>query len=249
MLFIQNINGFTLSYEKENLFNNIFIKDSVIDKIFFGKFSHENCAIIYHNENALKILDKWIREGELNCNIIEPDKDLVEMLDYIAGQNIYLCKILSIFEHGAIDLFGREIHLKYSVLYKNSSIKYSDLDFIFPKTESEKIVLQIKKVLDPVLNNYVSRVCEYFGKNKSESEQKLFLETFYNDFFATENRGRGIPRIINYYDPITVKRFYISDCKVITTTNLQNLSMEEYRQLTLGELADKYNCQFIKLNN
>lgn len=37
-LFIQTIDGFVLSYEKENLFDNKFIKDSVIDKIFFGNF-------------------------------------------------------------------------------------------------------------------------------------------------------------------------------------------------------------------
>ncbi|AVL95119.1 hypothetical protein ma732 [Moumouvirus australiensis] len=248
-LFIQTIDGFVLSYEKENLFDNKFIKDSVIDKIFFGNFSKENCMILYQNKDTLKILDKWICEGELSCNIVEPDEDLVEMLDYIAGQNIYLCKILSIFKHGAVDLFGRKIHLKHSFLCKNLSIKYTDLDFIFPKTESEKIVLYVKKILDPVLNNYVLRVREYLGKNNFEPEEKLFLETFYNDFFATENRGRGIPRIINYYDPIIVKRFYISDCKFITSSSPQNLSMEEYRQTTLNELADKYNCQFIKLNN
>ncbi|AGC02261.1 hypothetical protein H012_gp190 [Acanthamoeba polyphaga moumouvirus] len=248
MLFIQTADGFVLTYERENLINNKFIKDSIIDKIFFGNFAHENCIILYHNENTLKILDKWIREGELNCNIIEPDEDLVEMLDYIAGQNIYLCKILSIMKYGAIDLFGREIYLKYSDICRNASIKYSDLDFIFPKIESDKIISQVKNLLEPTLVNYVSRVCKYLKLSDIELEKEFFLETTYNDLFATENRGRGIPRIINYYDPIVVKKFYISDCKLITSTKPQNLSVEEYRQITLNELAEKYNCLFIKLN-
>ncbi|AQN68603.1 hypothetical protein [Saudi moumouvirus] len=248
MLFIQTIDGFVLSYERESLTNNKFIKDSLIDKIFFGNFSHENCIILYHNKDTLKILDKWICEGELCCNIIDPDEDLVEMLDYIAGQNEYLCKILSIMKNGAIDLFGREIHLKYSGIYKNLRIKFYDLDFIFPKTESEKIISQVKNVLDPVLNNYVSRVCKCFKQFDNESEKKFFLEKFYNDFFATEYRDRGIPRIINYYDPITVKKIYVSDCKFVTSTSPHNLSVEEYRQTTLNELVEKYNCLFIKLN-
>ncbi|AGF84991.1 hypothetical protein QJ854_gp791 [Moumouvirus goulette] len=237
MLFIQTIEEFVLTYKEEDLINNKFIKDSLIDKIFFGNFSKENCIIFYHNEETLKILDKWIRQGELCCNITKPNDDLIEMLDYIAGQNNYLCKIVPIMKYGARDLFGRELHLK-------SYIKYSDLDYILPKIESDKIIVQIKNILEPILINYVSRACKYFNLADIESEKKFFLETTYNDFFATEKRGRGIPRIINCCDPITVKKIYISDDKFIIDINPQYLLDEEYRQTILNNLITKYNSFF-----
>lgn len=165
-IYIKSIDGCcTLTYSKNDLQSNYYVKGTLIDKCFFGHFSPPNELILQYESVCVRRLISLIRDGTLDLsnnfssNLFNM-RELTKMLDYIAGENNYIIAIVNIINNGAMDHFGRYLNPLCSfcnlpkIFSQQEFISSEDLFFIMPFDENKKN-LQRQVFIDKIKNGLI----------------------------------------------------------------------------------------------
>ncbi|AGF85649.1 hypothetical protein QJ854_gp133 [Moumouvirus goulette] len=203
MLYIKSIDGLILTYNENILRDNIYIKNTLFEKVFFGDFKKENEIILNYSSDIIKYLIPYIRSGIIYFPKLSNPKEgffdknnhdiilneLVDMLNYIACGNEDLLLISNIFKKGAMDLFGRKISMCYQ-----SFIDIKDLFYIEPYDEKLSIIY---------INNFIKGIIDNGGCN---IKRAIDFQYFKN---KTVNYSEIIFKILDgvknhYFDPFNI---------------------------------------------
>jgi len=133
-VYIKSIDGLVLEYTKNDLANNPFIKSTLIEKVFFVEgFEAKSELVLQYNSQIVAYLVPFIREGIIYLSNIRKNTDtkleVLNLLNYIAGENEFVAKIIPLISNGTMDLFGRIIYM--------DKIGVNDLFFLLPIDELE----------------------------------------------------------------------------------------------------------------
>ncbi|AZL89780.1 hypothetical protein QKC54_gp0136 [Megavirus baoshan] len=234
MLFIKSIDGLVLSYNTNDLKDNIYVSGTIFDKIFFGDFNRKKEIILHYSNQIVSYLISYIRSGIIYLpnrlgliNILhEPNESNSEyyelscMLDYIAGNNKYLSVISDIFKQGAMDLLGRKITMKNSAF-----ISTKDLFYLLPYSTKQSNQLSIDLI------NQIIKI----NKDNNETNKINNIHNIKNLILSKLSN-----RKIHYFDCL---EYHIEKTNPISILPpMDPISREEY----INFIARKYAYQLNK---
>ncbi|AVL94526.1 hypothetical protein ma140 [Moumouvirus australiensis] len=204
MLHIKSVDGLILTFPENILRDNMYVKGTLIDKVFFGNFKKETELLLNYDKKVVKFLISYIRSGiiyfpklskpenglfdiKLGCKIFW--NELIDMLNYIACENNNLLLISEILQKGAMDLFGRKISMA-----DQNFISVNDLFYIKPYDNdlSEKTM---ENFINGILNSGgcdIKRVLDRkYCANKYSDHKKIIM---------------GVLNVVrnHYYDPFKI---------------------------------------------
>lgn len=154
---------FTFKFSEE-LKDNFYIKDTLIDKLFFNNnFNKINNLNLLYSKETVDFLIPLIRSGKL---FIPPSKiisELSELLDFISGDNLYFKKCSQLLSTGHImDFIGLDYNLNLlsGKYFEQDNISYFD---IYNETESNKLK---------------QKICEGYKISYNEYQNIRFFKNF-----------------------------------------------------------------------
>uniref|UniRef100_A0A6G6ABQ2 DUF5866 domain-containing protein n=1 Tax=Borely moumouvirus TaxID=2712067 RepID=A0A6G6ABQ2_9VIRU len=253
MLHIKSVDGLILTFPENILKDNMYIKGTLIDKVFFGNFKKETELLLNYEKKVVKFLISYIRSGIIYFpKLSKPENglfdkkldykifwnELIDMLNYIACENNNLLLISEILQKGAMDLFGRKISLA-----DQNFISVNDLFYIKPYDEylSRKAMenfmygilnsggCDIKRMLDRNYNINKSDVKIYRANKCGIDKYHNYYDIFVRLLSLTKN---------HYFDPFGIlPNEYFTD---LCIENISNDSEEQY----VTHIIKKYVSQY-----
>ncbi|AFX92919.1 hypothetical protein CE11_00893 [Megavirus courdo11] len=246
MLSISSKDGYILEYQPDQLKNNPQVIGTLFDKVFFGGFSSCNNIKLDYNGITVYLLNNWIINGVISCDILNPDPEFLEMLDYVAGQNEYLNRLVGIMQYGAMDLIGRKLRLSSSHICKEKKINIFDLHYMLPcdNNIANNNMNIIVNMITPTILNYVSRKYSYFGMKTSLKSANYYLNIALPDLFSTEKRSRGIYQPNSYRGEMRTRRLMF-DHMIVIDINPGNVIMDlaTYHKYVANKIIEEFNSQ------
>ncbi|QGR53668.1 hypothetical protein [Moumouvirus maliensis] len=268
MLHIKSVDGLILTFPENILKDNMYIKGTLIDKVFFGNFKKETELLLNYEKKVVKFLISYIRSGIIYFpKLSKPENglfdkkldykifwnELIDMLNYIACENNNLLFISEILQKGAMDLFGRKISLA-----DQNFISVNDLFYIKPydKCLSRKAM---ENFMDGILNSGgcdIKRMLDRnYNINKSDvnkSDKGIIYSNKYSVNKYHVNKS-DVDKYHDYYDIFMrvlslTKNHYFDHFGILTNEyftylsieNISNDSEEQY----VTHIIKKYVSQY-----
>lgn len=246
MLSISSKDGYILEYQCKQLENNPQVVGTLFDKVFFGNFSSCDNIKLDYSSATIHLLNNWIINGVMICDILNPDPELLEMLDYVAGQNEYLNRLVGIMQNGAMDLVGRKLRLSSSHMYQIKRITMFDLHYMLPY--DNKIAINnmniIVNMITPTILNYISRKYGYYKMKVNLKSANYYLNIALSDLFSTEKRSRGIYQPNSYRGEMRTRRIMF-DHMIVIDIDPKNviMNLSTYHKYVADRIIEEFNSQ------
>ncbi|AGD92079.1 hypothetical protein LBA_00159 [Megavirus lba] len=263
---IKSPDGFILSYDKNYLINNPYIKHTILEKQFFGNFYNSDEIVLYYDKNTLSQLIPLIREGILYPSVWITNNsfglksnhyriEIYKMLDYIAGDNITISSMASIIRIGdAMDIFGRQInlnnmdvlsfnHFSYMIPYDNDISK--DLRNKFMWDIDNNIVKLATRLYQKKFNPLVFNMAII---HPTDDYIQAIRDQIYSCMYNTIIIDFQSPIEIKISDPNYTKAFEILENQLeinistIPLSQVPQINIEQYR----NEIMNFINNQLLE---
>ncbi|AGD92768.1 hypothetical protein MegaChil _gp0815 [Megavirus chiliensis] len=246
MLSISSKDGYILEYQPDQLKNNPQVIGTLFDKVFFGNFSScDNIKLDYYGV-TIHLLNNWIINGVILCDILDPDPEFLEMLDYIAGQNEYLNRLVGIMQYGAMDLIGRKLRLSSSHIYQIKRITKFDLHYMLPydnKIANDNMNI-IVNMITPTLLDYISRKYGHYKMKVNLKSANYYLNIALSNLFSTEKRSRGIYQPNSYRGEMRTRRVMFDHMIVIDIDPKYTImDLPTYYEYVADKIIKEFNSQ------